>query len=54
MQKVEIRIKGHIKDQWSGWFDGLIMSHSDPDETILTGIVSDQGLCMERYLIYAI
>lgn len=42
MQKIEIRIKGYIKDQWSGWFDGLIMSHSDPDETILTGIVSDQ------------
>ena len=43
MQKVEIRITGSIKDQWSGWFDGLLINHSEPNETILTGIVSDQA-----------
>lgn len=42
MLKVEIRLKGHIKDQRSGWFDGLMINYTDPDETILTGIVSDQ------------
>lgn len=42
MQKVEIRLKGNIGDQQSGWFDGLIISHPGIDETILSGIVSDQ------------
>ena len=43
MQKVEIRIKGHIGDQWSEWFDGLAISHSDQDETILSGVLPDQA-----------
>jgi len=43
MLKVEIRIKGYIGDQWSGWFNSLTLNHSDPDETILVGIVSDQA-----------
>lgn len=40
--QVEIRIKGRINTQWSEWFDGLTISHSDLDETVLTGHVSDQ------------
>jgi hypothetical protein len=43
MQKIEIRVKGHITDQRSGWFDGLNISYSSYDETVLTGIVSDQA-----------
>jgi len=42
MQKVEIRLNGNIGDQQSGWFDGLIIIHPGIDETILSGIVSDQ------------
>jgi hypothetical protein len=43
MQKIEIRIKGQINEQWSEWFGGLTISHSDPDETLLVGIVADQA-----------
>jgi len=43
MLQVEIRIKGSIKQQWSEWFGGLSINHSDLDETILTGLVPDQA-----------
>lgn len=43
MLQVDIRIKGQINKQWSEWFDGLTISHSDLDETILTGLVADQS-----------
>jgi hypothetical protein len=43
MQQIEIRIKGQINPQWSEWFGGLAISHSDLNETILTGLVSDQA-----------
>jgi len=43
MQQIEIRIKGTINEQWSEWFGGLTISHSTPEETILTGPVPDQA-----------
>jgi hypothetical protein len=43
MQKIEIHIKGQINEKWSEWFGGLAISPSDPDETILTGLVPDQA-----------
>ncbi|OGO73334.1 MAG: hypothetical protein A2Z49_07980 [Chloroflexi bacterium RBG_19FT_COMBO_56_12] len=43
MQQIEIRIKGQINKQWSDWFGGLTINHSDPDETILSGLVPDQA-----------
>ena len=43
MQHVEIRVKGQIDARWSEWFGGLAISHSDPDETILTGLVLDEA-----------
>ena len=43
MQHIVIRFKGQINQQWSEWFDGLIISHSGPDETTLTGLVPDQA-----------
>lgn len=42
MLNIEIRIKGQIINSGLGWLNNLTLSHSDPDETILTGIVSDQ------------
>ena len=47
MQKVEICIKGHIYDQCSGWFNGLFIDHSHPNENILRGNISDQVLLKE-------
>lgn len=43
MQKIEIRIKGYIQEQWSGWFGGLTISYPAPDETVLAGFVIDQA-----------
>lgn len=43
MQQIEIRVKGQIDQQWSEWFGGLTISHSDLDETVLTGLVPDQA-----------
>ncbi len=43
MRKVEFRVKGSINQQWSEWFGGLTISHSDPDETVLTGLVQDEA-----------
>ncbi len=43
MQQIEMRVKGYIHPRWSGWFGGLTIRHSDPDETILTGLVQDEA-----------
>ncbi len=43
MQNIEIHIKGQINQQWSDWFGGLIITHADPDETILHGYIPDQA-----------
>jgi hypothetical protein len=38
-----VRIKGRIDEQWSEWFHGLLITHVEPDETVLTGSVPDQS-----------
>ena len=43
MQRVEIRVKGQIDERWSDWFEGLEITHTDEDETILTGEIADQA-----------
>ncbi len=43
MQSVEIRVKGQIDERWSDWFDDLTITHTDQDETILSGTVVDQA-----------
>lgn len=40
---VEIRVQGRIGEQWSEWFEGLSIRHTDQDETVLTGCVVDQA-----------
>jgi hypothetical protein len=39
----EIRIKGHLTDQWSEWLDGLDMRPCDNGEMLLTGVIADQA-----------
>lgn len=41
MLKIEIRIKEQINVDWSGWFDGLTISHPGENETVLSGLVAD-------------
>ena len=39
----EIRLKGHLDDQWSDWFDGLTITLEEDGNTLLTGPVVDQA-----------
>ena len=39
----EIRIKGHLDERWSDWFDGLTITLEDSGDTLLTGPVVDQA-----------
>lgn len=41
--RYEIRIKGHLANRWSGWFEGMIITREDHGETRLTGPVLDQA-----------
>ena len=43
MQNVEIRVKGRIDEHWSDWFEGLTITHTDQEDTILSGTVVDQA-----------
>jgi hypothetical protein len=43
MQRVEIRVKGQIDQHWSDWFDDLTVTHTDQNETVLTGPIVDQA-----------
>jgi len=38
-----IRVKGHLEDGWSEWFDGLTITTEPNDESLLTGPVRDQA-----------
>ena len=39
----QIRIKGHLSDQWTGWFEGLTITLEENGDTLLTGPVIDQA-----------
>ena len=38
-----IRVKGHLDQERSGWFDGLSITHTTDGETILSGPIADQA-----------
>ena len=39
----QIRIKGHLDEQWADWFGGLTISLEEDGDTLLTGQVLDQA-----------
>jgi hypothetical protein len=39
----ELRIDGHLDDQWSAWFGGLTLVREDDGTTTLRGPVTDQA-----------
>lgn len=43
---VEIRIKGTLKQDWSDWLEGLIVSNQANGETVLHGQISDQAVLL--------
>ena len=39
----QIRVKGHLDQSRSAWFDGLTVTHTANGDTILAGPVQDQA-----------
>lgn len=39
----QIRIKGHLGQQWKEWFDGLTITLEEDGNTLLSGPVVDQA-----------
>jgi hypothetical protein len=39
----EIVVKGHLDRDWSGWFEGLTITHNDKGETLFSGRLRDQA-----------
>jgi hypothetical protein len=39
----QIRLQGHLSDQWAGWFAGCAITLTDNGDTLLTGPVADQA-----------
>lgn len=39
----QIRVKGHLDDQWTDWFDGLTITLEEDGDMLLTGPVVDQA-----------
>jgi hypothetical protein len=38
-----IRVKGHLTERWSDWFDGLTIHNEPGGETVLSGSFVDQA-----------
>ena len=42
MAVYEIRVRGHLDQHWSGWFDGLAISYDSEETTLLRGRLPDE------------
>ncbi len=43
MLRVEVRVKTRLAEDWAPWFEGLALTHTDDDQTILSGELVDQA-----------
>jgi hypothetical protein len=43
MQRVEIRVTGHLDESWQEWLEGFTFTYTEQNETVLTGTVRDQA-----------
>ncbi|MBN1266141.1 MAG: hypothetical protein JXA25_11650 [Anaerolineales bacterium] len=41
-QQVRIKIKGELRQSWSGWLKGMEIHHDQHGNTILSGTLPDQ------------
>ncbi|MEM7128833.1 MAG: hypothetical protein AAF702_21040 [Chloroflexota bacterium] len=39
----QIRVQGHLDDQWQPWFEGLTITLEEEGTTLLTGPIVDQA-----------
>jgi hypothetical protein len=42
-QQYHIRVKGHLDQCWSDWFDGFTITNVENGEAILCGTIVDQA-----------
>ena len=42
-QCFEIRLKGHVDQQWADWFEDLTITLEDNGDTLLAGFIVDQA-----------
>jgi hypothetical protein len=42
MNWYEIRVQGHLDQDWSEWFDGLAITYDVDDNTVLRGSLTDE------------
>ncbi len=38
-----IRVKGHLDQSWSAWFDGMMITNEANGDTVISGPVADQA-----------
>jgi hypothetical protein len=43
MLEVEIIVKRWIDEEWCEWLGGLTVTHSEPNQSLLTGCLPDQA-----------
>ena len=39
----QMRVRGHLKPEWSDWFDGMDIEQTADGDTLITGEVRDQA-----------
>ena len=39
----QIRIRGHLRPEWSEWFEGMTITHESNGDTILSSSMRDQA-----------
>jgi hypothetical protein len=42
-QIYQIRVRGHLSDAWSEWFDGLTIENLPNGDSLLSGPVADKA-----------
>jgi hypothetical protein len=42
-QNYRIRIRSHMDNAWSDWFEGMTIEHQANGETVLSGFIEDQA-----------
>ena len=43
MTAYEIRVKGHLDQHWSAWFDGMTVNNAASGDTVISGPLVDQA-----------
>ena len=43
MAAYEIRVKGHLDQRWSAWFDGMTVDNEASGDTVISGPLVDQA-----------